>query len=116
MLDVDQGGGSVLGEAAQRLTQQAVPKPLLKEQRGWGGPSFSPLARQALAPLLLPRKSRLDIHELRRTITLPRRTPCNAPGGASFFLASARLILGTPHDPVTCIQHQRGTQPRLRGI
>ena len=30
MLDVDQGGGSVLGEAAQRLTQQAVPKPSLE--------------------------------------------------------------------------------------
>ena len=114
MLDVDQGGGSVLGEAAQRLTQQAVPKPSLERGNAVGAVLlFHPSPGQLL---LLTRKSRLDIHELRRTTTLARRTPCNAPGGASFFLASARLILGTPHDPVTCIQHQRGTQPRLRGI
>ena len=43
MLDVDQGGGSVLGEAAQRLTQQAVPKPLLKEAtRGGRSLVFTP--------------------------------------------------------------------------
>ena len=39
MLDVDQGGGSVLGEAAQRLTQQAVPKPSL-ERATRAGRSF----------------------------------------------------------------------------
>ena len=49
MLDVDQGGGSVLGEAAQRLTQKPCRSPLLKEATLRGGPSFSPLARPALA-------------------------------------------------------------------
>ena len=113
------GGGSVLGRGGAAAHRGSRAEGLFKQRRAELGPSFHPSRNQtALAhPSQIPIRYTLRVtndDRLGSLHTVDRARPAPGVPPPCFAIASARLILGTPHRYTP----KRGThtQPRPRGL